>query len=438
MALSRPTLHHAATYSAAPPTPTVVPTEQSTPVSTPRHSMAVARPRSDPSLRQRSKSIDLNLAYGNIPPDLASRVDLDVDHAPALTEPEEEKEAEARTLMDRIEAILDEAHCIQHTATSIITKLQDNPESAAAVALTLAELSALLAKMSPAFLGVVKGGFPAIFALLASPQFLIGTSIAVGVTVVMFGGWKIIKRIREAKAREDDKQAFEMQEQAGAPGEGRGGNGASGGGGAAAGELPTVPTGPVGAAGSVDEALVLDDELSTIETWRRGIVPFGDDESTADVELISPEAMRSRIGDYDERTLRSVRTHRTSRSHRSHHSSRSHRSRHGRNGAADDDDDEHEVPERKSSKGFSGKERDRDGESEAGSHRSGGHRGGSRSKRTERVDVKAIEDGSRREDDSLDGVLRPKEKKNNMLKQLFKKKNKDDNGRSEMSVSVLV
>ena len=34
-----------------------------------------------------------------------------------------------------------------------------------------------------------------------------------------------------------------------------------------------------------DEALVLEEELSTIESWRRGIVPFGEDEQAeADVD----------------------------------------------------------------------------------------------------------------------------------------------------------
>ena len=395
MALSRPTLHHAAS-----------PSYETTPVSSARQSLVVARPRSDPSLRKR-KSIDMNLAYGNVPPDLESRVDLD----PAL---KEHPETHARALMGRIEGLLTEAQCLHHTATSIISHLQVNPEAAAAVALTLAELSAVLAKMSPAFLGVVKSGSPAIFALLASPQFLIGTGIAVGVTVVMFGGWKIVQRIREAKAREAEKLAFEMQSP----------------------QNPLAgPAGPgfaagarfAGAAdGSFDEAYVLDDELSTIETWRRGIAPFGEDESV-DIELISPEAMRSRIG--DDRTVRdgdarSVKTHRTAKTQKSHRTHKSGRSR------RHDDDDDLDVPERKSSRGAT---KVKDGGSDAGSHRS--HRS-SRSKRTERTEIKAIEDGSRQEESALDLAIRPKEKKS-MLKQLFKKKkDKEDHERTEVSVMV--
>ncbi|KAH8896645.1 hypothetical protein GQ53DRAFT_778657 [Thozetella sp. PMI_491] len=440
LTLSRPTLAaRTMTMPAAPSTVmrergAPVPTPTTTAVSTPRQSMLVHRPRSDSSLRKKPKEIDMNLAYGNIPPDLESRVDLD----PNYKNSPELQEVHARSLMDRVEGLLVEAHCVHHTATAIISNLQANPEAAAAVALTLAELSALLTKMSPAFLGVIKGGSPAVFALLASPQFLIGAGVAVGVTVVMFGGWKIIKRIKESG--KEQEQAFEMQQPAAAPG----------------GPMPPPPVQPGygfaqgmafgrGGPGSFDEALVLEEELSTIETWRRGIAPFGDDE-TADIELISPEAERTILeqrrhdreddeidpSDSVSRSGRSTKTHRTSKSHKTH-KSRRHSER--------DREDSEFVPERKSSKGFS-KDSDRDhdrdredrddrgsrsGRSE-GSHRSSRHGSSSGSKRPERVALKAIEDGSRESENTLDAVLRPKEKKNtSMLKTLFKKKkNKDD------------
>jgi hypothetical protein len=358
--------------------------------------MNVQRTRSDPSLRHREKDIDLNLAYGNIPPDLESRVDLDPEHQAA------QKEQRARNLVGHVEGLLDEAHCVHHTATSIIAHLQSNPEAAAAVALTLAELSTLLTKMSPAFLGIIKGGSPAVFALLASPQFLIGAGVAVGVTVVMFGGWKIIKRIREANAAKQEAAAMAFASQQGPP-------------------MP-MPARP--ASDGFDEALIIEDELSTIETWRRGILPFGEGES-ADLELISPEAERAMrqhrrhsSGDQDQdrdadtssrsgRTERSARTHRSSKSHRSHKSRKD------------------DIPERKSSKGAG---TTKDGESVASSHRT------SKSKRGTIVEMKAIEDGSRVEgENSIDAVLRPKEKKGNMLKTLFKKK-KEKEEREKVSV----
>ncbi|CAI4217402.1 unnamed protein product [Parascedosporium putredinis] len=375
------------------------------------------------------------------PTELApARTDLDPDHPDTQ---------HARTLIGRVETLLDEANCVQHSATGIISHLQRNPDAAAAVALTLAELSTLLAKVSPSFLGIVQGGSPAVFALLSSPQFLIAAGAAVGVTVVMFGGWKIIKRIKENKAQEAmQREAMAFQ----------------------ASQIPMQPMGhmappmdpmhydmmgmpmrepeyypeehPIVGDG-VDEALVIEQELSGIESWRRGIVPFGEDESV-DVELISPEAQRAvkrgakehrrrhhSDGEYEDdgvsRSGRSERSERSTRSHRSHRSTRSHRPR------------DPEIPDRKSSRSGTtvvapserGRDHDRDTRSEAGSERS--HRS-TRSKRT----VKTIE--AKKDDDpnSLDLVLRPKEKKgSNMLKQLFKKK-KDKEEASSRAVSVLV
>lgn len=400
MALSRPTLVHATT---AP---------------------VFSRTASDLSLgktaSKKKKDIDMNLAYGNIPPDLASRTDLGpvtpAEERDAESQEEARKEEEARKLMSRIDTLLDEAECVQHTATNIIDHLQRKPEAAAAVALLLAELSTLLKTMSPGFLGIVKGGSPAVFALLASPQFLIGVGMAVGVTVIFFGGWKIVKRIKAAKALAAEKsagaQAFEMQHQPPPP--------------TAAWDNPAFqyeaasaygPPGP----GSHDDALVLDDEfaldeeLSTIETWRRGIVPSGEDEESVDLELITPEAARSVRG--DAMSVRTSRTHRSSKSHRSHRSHRTH-------GNENEDVD---APARPSSKAHTS------AESEAGSDRS---RRTSRSKMTTRTEMRAIEDGSRQEENTLDTVLRPKEKKSSMLKTLFKKKKDKEEGR-DTAVSVM-
>ncbi|KAB5518904.1 hypothetical protein GE09DRAFT_977984 [Coniochaeta sp. 2T2.1] len=419
LAVSRPSLHHAATTSAIYPqlTRAATFTETASPVSTPRQSMLVHRPRSDASFARKPKEVDLNLAYGNIPPDLASRVDLDGDHEyddqyspPALISPVAHKneEEEARSLMARIEAFLDEAHCIQHSATAIIAHLQGNPEAAAAVALTLAELSTLLGKLSPAFLSVVKGGSPAVFALLASPQFLIAAGVTVGVTVVMFGGWKIVKRIREAKKEKENAMAFDAQ-----PGGVRG-------------EPMFVPAAYGGAGSGFDEALVLEEELSTIESWRRGIVPLGEDES-ADMELISPEADRRRREDNIAPDDSASRSGRSSRSHRTSKTSHKHRS--SRRGEGEKDD----IPERKSSKGF----KSTAGGGDGGSERSSRH-GSSKSPRkiTEKVRVKAIEGG--KEGKTLDAVLgKDKEKKPNMLKMMFKKKKeREDGDRSRVTVTA--
>lgn len=401
----------------------------------------VSRTTSVPNLsslssgKKKKKPIDMNLAYGNIPPDLATRTDLGpvtaAEEYDAQLQEEARKEKEARTLMARINTLLDEAECVQHTATSIIDHLQRKPEAAAAVALMLAELSTLLKAMSPSFLSVVKGGFPAIFALLASPQFLIAVGVATGLTVVFFGGWKIVKRIQEAKAiaaQKGEAQAFEMSSQA-APSQYY-----------AATAPPVAPSVlppasqhnmyGAGGPGSYDDALVLDEELSSIETWARGVVPSGEEGEleeleSVDLELITPEAARSVRG--DARSVRTARTHRSSKSHRSHRSTHTSSRRHG-------DDEEAstiaDAPVRKSSSSSSKAPSAARAESVADTERS--HRT-SRSKTTVRTELRAIEDGSRAEDNTLDSVLRGKDKKPNMLKTLFKKK-KD---REDAAVSVM-
>lgn len=309
----------------------------------------------------------MHLAYGNIPPDLESRTDLDPAQQAA------NKEKRAKALVKKVEFLMDEAKCAHHSTTHTIQHLQKNPDAAAAVALTLAELSTLVTKMSPAFLGFLKGGSPAVFALLASPQFLIGTAAVVGVTVVMFGGWKIVKKVKEDKAAREAMAFSGVPMDRPAP-------------------LRTQSEFSTG----MDEALVVEEELSTIESWRRGIIPeFGDDES-ADMELMTPEAERARRArygkgkddDFDLRSRRSTRTAKTSKTKR-------------------------EVPERKSSKLATA-------ESVAGSERSK-----KTSKKKEKTAVRAIEDGrSRRgDDDEFELPIRPKsQRQDNMLKALFKNK----------------
>ncbi|KAG6014867.1 hypothetical protein E4U54_004742 [Claviceps lovelessii] len=281
-----------------------------------RQSTLVPRRRSEPEIashqtrpsRDAGKEIDMHLAYGDIPPDLADRVDLD----PAVVD-----EYHANELVRRIESLLEEAQCVQHSATSMIKHLQEKPEAAASVALTLAELSSVVGKMSPAFLNFLKSGSPAVFSLLASPQFLIGTGIAVGLTVVMFGGWKIVKRVQEQQAsRAAAALTWEESSAAHRPAllmSGQGEKQAHGG---------------EGGSGMVEEALVVDDDLSTIETWRRGILPLGADNESAEIELITPvadRAQRDKHGkdDFDVRSHRSTRTTRTDKTSKTAKTSKS-------------------------------------------------------------------------------------------------------------------
>ncbi|KAF6838969.1 hypothetical protein CMUS01_04430 [Colletotrichum musicola] len=416
MAVSRPTMHH---YTTAPTcSDSLADSATIRGANIPRTVSAPVVPTGP-----KKKDIDMDLAYGNIPPDLQDRTDLDP------------KENQAKSLVAKVETLLEEAHCVQYSATAAIAHLQANPDAAAAVALTLAELSTLLKSMSPAFLSVIKGGSPAVFALLASPQFLIAAGATVGLTVVMFGGWKIVKQIKDAKAQREAMMAnaiaLEAQPAPQAIEYGYE-------------QDPYAQYDPYAQEhqqqpreGSIvyEEAVVLDErleeELSSIETWRRGIAPAGEDESV-DMELISPEAARSIRGDPDTRSERSFRTQRTSRTHRSSRSERSERSHHTshshRSHRSSASVRESEVPERRSSVARS----ERDAESVASSHRS--HRS-SASKRTGRVSMLSIEDGrSQKDDEVIEVAMRPK--KNNMLKSLFKKKEKEH--RESERVSALV
>ncbi|KAL2264328.1 hypothetical protein VTK26DRAFT_6571 [Humicola hyalothermophila] len=439
----------------------------------------VRRRRSDPSLTKKD-SIDMDMAYGEVPPDLESRVDLDpaddkgradADHP---VKPEDPQEAEALGLLDRIENFLEEAQCVHQTASSMIESLQRNPEAAAAVALSLAELSSLIGKMSPAFLAFLKGGSPAVFALLASPQFLIGAGVAAGVTIVMFGGWKIVKRIAgaatpAAKTLEAPLEGRPLAQPA-PPSTGEK-------------ALPSPPA-------SYDEALVLRDveELSSIETWRRGIVPFGADES-ADIELMSREAeralreqYRSTVGggeDLDDEVdpsdsvsqVKSVRSYRSSRSRRSHRSSASKRYREfyeaeerRKSGSGRKEKEKEKERDREKEKDRDGaaseaasershrshrshrSSKDRDREDKSTVSRSSKHRDGesvvSKSSKysSSKIGLKVIEEGGEDDEHGGDGESgaggKPKEKKRDMIKQLFKmKKDREDR---ERAVSVLV
>ncbi|KZZ97325.1 hypothetical protein AAL_03289 [Moelleriella libera RCEF 2490] len=393
-----------------------------------RRGAALPRRRSESEIarRQRTKSeeIDMNLAYGNIPPDLEFRVDLD---------PARADEYKANVLVRRVEGLLDEAHCVQHSATSIIKHLQRQPDAAAAVALTLAELSSVVGKMSPAFLGFLKSGSPAVFSLLASPQFLIGTGIAVvGLTVVMFGGWKIVKRVREQHAA---REALAWDD--GVPA-----------------DRPAPMRTQSDLGGNVDEALIVDEELSTIETWRRGIMPPGADNESADVELMTPEAERAQRERHhhhhhlknnddaaaaaDVRSTRSARTTRTSGTKTTSACFSSSRDAAGEQKPRNEDDDDGRERERrkgKSSRGQPTAETVRGGDSELGSRRRENkphhQQGGERGRRRER-EPKMIEDGRRSQGAEL--VYRPKASNHgeNMLKALFKNKRKERDSRTDM------
>ena len=165
--------------------------------------------------------------------------------------------------MSNLTRLLDEANCLQHSVTTMIETLQKDPDRLAAVGLALAEISTLARAMAPGALMAMKGTFPAAVALLASPQFMIAGGVALGVTVVALGGYKIIKKIK-AQQSDDDDDDFnflasidkhdifgKIRSKTGLGSKSRGHQG---------------DDGP-----HVDEIREIGGDLSRIELWRRGI-----------------------------------------------------------------------------------------------------------------------------------------------------------------------
>lgn len=215
--------------------------------------MALGSSSSRPRPKARSASlddIDMDLAYGELPPPLPER--------------RYDDEIELRAKMSGLQRLLDECNCLQHSVTAIIDNLQKNPDALAAVAVTLAEISNLVAKMAPGALASMKGAFPAAVALLASPEFAIAVGVGVGVTVIALGGYKIIKKIQGKK--EAEAQSLKAV------------------------ELKKIDTS--------DESDSIR-EIDRIEVWRRGIAA-ADAESlgtSVDGEIITPRAAKTMIED---------------------------------------------------------------------------------------------------------------------------------------------
>ena len=197
--------------------------------------------------------VDMDLAYGEYHPHLDPLSPMN-NREVAVVQKEE-----LSSLVLKCKMLMEEANCAQHSVKAIVAHLQKNPDAMAAVALTLAEISNIASKMAPGALTAFKVGAPSVFALLAAPEFLIAVGVSVGITVVMFGGYKIMKKIKAARAGDES------------PG--------------------------------VDEAIDVE-ELSHIDQWRRGIADsaFDPDDDARTVissgtsvegEFITPVAARS-------------------------------------------------------------------------------------------------------------------------------------------------
>lgn len=213
-----------------------------------KHTSSASRHRTSqsnrPNVPRRNSysGIDMDLAYGPVPPDLL------YPGSPSIASTPAQDEEALRGLVGKANFLLDEAQCLRHSATQTIAHLQKSPDAMAAVGLTLAEISNLVKKMGPGVLTNLKSISPAVFGLLAHPHFLVAVGVATGVTIVAFGGYKIVKRIQERS---------QMQS--------------------------------VG-----DEGMLPVEDVSRIDAWRRGIAEevAHSDGTSVDGELITPMARK--------------------------------------------------------------------------------------------------------------------------------------------------
>jgi hypothetical protein len=116
-----------------------------------------------------------------------------LDMAPALFS--DPSVVAIQTLLARVQSLIDEIQCLSAGLATLITELQKTPETFAAVGLSLAEIAQMVTHIAPAATIVLKSTFPTIFALISSPHFAIVAGVAGAATVVVLGGYKIVKSI---------------------------------------------------------------------------------------------------------------------------------------------------------------------------------------------------------------------------------------------------
>ncbi|KAG8629640.1 hypothetical protein KVT40_003505 [Elsinoe batatas] len=215
--------------------------------------------------------LEMSLAYGDLPED---------EERPSKALRRTTEENELHNQVSKLQQLLDEANCLQHSAVAMIDQLQKNPDQLAAVALTLGEISTMVTKMAPAGLASMKTAFPAVFALLASPQFMIAAGVGVGVTVIALGGYKVIKKIKAKKQANKELDEEEAAE---------------------------------------DELQEIRSDLSRIEIWRRGIADAQADSvaTSVDGEFVTPGASKrlqeeGRLKESDLKSTKSTKSKKSS------------------------------------------------------------------------------------------------------------------------------
>ncbi|KAK6337206.1 hypothetical protein TWF718_009988 [Orbilia javanica] len=124
----------------------------------------------------------------------ASTTDLSLPPLPPRPEVDEEDD-HLTALFTQVQDIIDHAAAAQSSVVTLVDALRREPETLAMVGLTLAEISTIIAKLSPAALAGAQLNWPVVFTFLASPQFAIVAGGVIGTTVILLGGYKIIKKM---------------------------------------------------------------------------------------------------------------------------------------------------------------------------------------------------------------------------------------------------
>ncbi|KAK6346520.1 hypothetical protein TWF696_006645 [Orbilia brochopaga] len=107
----------------------------------------------------------------------------------------DEEDDHLTALFTQVQDIIDHAAAAQSSVITLVEALRRDPETLAMVGITLAEISTIIAKLSPAALAGAKLSWPLVFSFLASPQFAIVAGVGIGTTVILLGGYKIIKKM---------------------------------------------------------------------------------------------------------------------------------------------------------------------------------------------------------------------------------------------------
>ncbi|KAK6343730.1 hypothetical protein TWF730_011319 [Orbilia blumenaviensis] len=137
---------------------------------------------------------DKNGSAGDLTLRSSSTTDLSLPGLPQRPEVDEEDD-HLTALFTQVQDIIDHAAAAQSSVVTLVDALRREPETLAMVGLTLAEISTIVAKLSPAALAGAQISWPVVFSFLASPQFAIVAGGVIGTTVILLGGYKIIKKM---------------------------------------------------------------------------------------------------------------------------------------------------------------------------------------------------------------------------------------------------